>query len=278
MKKTLLTALLISGLAVIAGEPSAILDDNGNQLSFRKSQPKRTIIKINQSRFSGSGKEWDEAEVTGSGLFLNFGLFSPSATYLDDEDGDPTLFLGTDYLTEKPKFNLGFNFEIGNYFRFAKIADGKFGIGLRASWLSGCFNKATSESTVNKGSTGNVYRVAQFSPVRVGPQFGIGLTEEMGLDVFYQFGWDYSVLIADIDNPLNPTENVGASVVYAGIANEIGAAFHYKVFTLNIGYWFGKVTAFSYIVDGKDPVEFNQDYDIGKNSINGLKVNLGFKF
>ena len=280
MKKTLLTALLFSGVSLFAGEPTLLFDNHGNQLTFRKAEPKRNLLNLKQTRFSGSGKEWDEAEVTGSGLFLNFGLFVPSATYLDDAKGNPTLFLGKDYVTEKPKFGMGLNFEIGNYFRFVKIADGKFGIGLRASWLSGNYTKVTSDKSVNPGSTGNVYRVAQFSPVRLGPQFGIGLTEEMGLDIFYQFGWNYCVLFGDVDDPKN-AENVGASTIYAGASHEIGAAFHYKVFTFNIGYWFGKVTSLDYVYDGDDPVADptkNQAYDEGKNYIKGLKVNIGFKF
>lgn len=267
MKKTLLTALLLSGLSLFAGEPTSLNSDNGDGLSFRKTQPNRNVLKLKQTRFSGSGKDWDEAEVTGSGLFINFGLFSPAASYLDDDNGDPTLFLGPIFLTAKPTFKMGFNFEIGNYFRFAKISDGKFGIGLRATWLSGNFTSVTAEN--------NKYRVAQFSPVRVGPQFGIGLTEEMGVDVFYQFGWNISTIFGDIDDPFNNV-SVGASTVYTGISHEIGAAFHYKVFTFGLGYWFGKLTAISNIYDGEDVDE--AFWDEGKNSISGLKINLGFKF
>ncbi len=177
MKKTLLTAALISGLSLFAGEPSLIKIDRGNEfltenqgLTFRKAQPERNLLKLKQTRFSGSGKEWDEAEVTGSGLYINFGLFFPSTSYVNN-----------DYDSEvDPTFKLGFNLEFGNYFRFAKIADGKFGIGLRATWLSFGYTKTTLDN--------DIFRVAEMSFLRVGPQFGIGLNEKMGIDVFYQLG------------------------------------------------------------------------------------------
>lgn len=263
MKKTLLSALLLSGVSLFAGEPSLIKLDKGNEflkegntLSFRKAEPKRNILKLKETRFSGSGKEWDEAEVTGGGLFINFGLVFPPTSYVNnDYDSD------TD-----PKYGLGFNFELGNYFRFAKIADGKFGVGLRATWLSFGYAKTTLEN--------DIFRVAEMSFLRVGPQFGVGLNEKMGLDFFYQLGYNLTVQFADIDIP--GQESIGVSSSYQGLSHEIGAAFHYQVFSVGLGYRFGKLNNILNIVDGEDLGELFLDDE--KSSVNSLRITLGFKF
>lgn len=259
IKQTLLASALFCGISLSAAGPVLNGNNSGleiSQLSLRKKLDQKNAFKFKKSAFSGSGREWEESEVTSSGLFLNLGLFFP-----------PTSYVNYDFDSEfDPKYKLGFNFELGNYFRFAKIADGKFGVGLRATWLSLGYTKASIEK--------DVYRVAEISLVRVGPQFGIALNEKMGLDAFYQLGFNLTSQFGDVDT--GNEETIGVSSSYMGVSNEIGAAFHYQVYSLGFGYRFGKVTNFLNVVDGET---LDSDFlDDKKSSVNSLRVTLGFKF
>jgi len=261
MKKTLLSALIISGATLFAGTSLNIKMDKGNEflkesnsLSFRKPVSERNVLKLKNTRFSASGREWEESEVTGGGLFINFGLFFPPDNYLNPyyESGDLT-------------YGLGFNLEFGNYFRFAKIADGKFGIGLRATWMSFGYTKVVDDK--------DIYRALEMSFLRVGPQFGIALNEKMGLDIFYQLGFNLTQQFASIDSP-GQSKTIGASSSFTGISHEIGAAFHFQVYSIGFGYRFGKLTNFLNYYDGK---EYDADTD-KKYGVGSLRITLGFKF
>ena len=269
MKKTLLSALIISGATLFAGTSLNIKMDKGNEflkesnsLSFRKPVSERNVLKLKNTRFSASGREWEESEVTGGGLFINFGLFFPPDNYLNPyyESGDFT-------------YGLGFNFELGNYFRFAKIADGKFGIGLRATWLSASFCSGSDSYTQLGIDYKDIYRATEISLIRVGPQFGMALNENMGLDVFYQFGYNLSGEFIDAD--MGPgQESIGISSWFQGVSHEIGAAYKFKVFSVGLGYRFGKLNNFLNYIDGK---EYDADTD-KKYSVSSLRLTFGFKF
>lgn len=258
--KMMIAALLISGMAMNAKETLQFNtgDASSSNSGFisRNSSP-RNILKLKKSAFSSSSaRDWEEAEVTGSGLFLNFGLHFPSKTFLNPyfESGDPT-------------YKLGFDFEFGNYFRFAKLADDKVGIGLRATWLS------LSYTAMNDGN--DRYRAAQISPLRVGPQVGFAVNETMGVDLFYQIGFNLTDQFGSIES-VDPTstKDVGFNTIFTGVSHEIGVAYHLKVFSLGLGYRFGKLNMISYVYDGET---YDEDTD-EKYSVSNFRVTLGFKF
>lgn len=247
MKQTLITALLLAGANLFAGTPMLVKNDAGNeffkkkpQLSFEKKSTKKHL-KLNRAIFSGSSREWDESEMTSSGLFLNIGLMLPSSKYLNPYG-----------IT--PNFKLGYDFELGNFFRFAKIS--QLGIGLRATWLSLDYSSFKDEET---------YHSAYGSILRVGPQVSIALSEVMAVDVFYQFGYSYSLTwFTFADKDYNSS--------FLGFSHEIGAAFRFKVFSLGVGYRLGKLTNVDNSL-GSDFVDKDKKY-----AVNGLRILLGFKF
>jgi hypothetical protein len=261
--KNLIAAIFLTGGSMLAAEPLLVGNDAGNeflktkpQLTFKKKALKHFSI-LNRSS-SGSGKDWDEAEVTGGGFFINLGIFFPPQNYLNPYRG---LFNDT-------KYGLGIDLDLGSYFRFAKIEDGMMGIGLRLSWLS------LSYAARNDGS--DRYRSLQIKPIQVGPQISVAINEEMGVDAFYQFGYNVSEVFGAIDDPTK-AKDVGESWTFMGFSNEIGAAFHYKIFSFGLGYRFGKLRPVSYVYDGKsepDVVEFFN----AKASVNTFRICLGVRF
>lgn len=262
-KQTLVAALLFSGASLFAGEPFSIKNEKGNeflstkpQLTFRKNvEQKSPFALINKTSFSG--KEWDEAEVSGGGLFINFGIHFLSSSFLNPEFKSAT----------DPRFKLGFDFEFGNFFRFAKVNDDKVGIGMRATWLSVSYAKAIKDK--------DVFRVAQIRLVHLGPQVAIAIDDKMGVDLFYQFGFNLTDNFGSIYSPGN-NKTVGASWTFVGLSQEIGAAFHYKVFSLGMGYRFGSLNNTVYVYDGeRRPSEYLYDK---KCSVNNFRITLGFKF
>lgn len=265
LKHTLIAGLFLSGISLFAGEPLLIKTDKGNEflntkpeLAFKKKSSLKDAFKLNKSA-AFSGKEWDEAEVTGSGLFLNFGIHFPSSKFLNPyyESGDP-------------KYKLGFDFELGSYFRFVKIQDGKMGIGLRVTWLSAGYSTKKDED--------DVYRALQLSALRLGPQFSYAIDDHMGFDVFYQWGYNFTNQFGSIDSPGN-SKKIGENAVFTGGSHEVGAAFHYKVFSLGFGYRFGSLTLRSYIYDGKSAdSETIKILAEKKFPVNNFRITLGFRF
>lgn len=270
MKKTLLSALLIGGVALFSGSSLTANtigfgnnSDGTEKLTFRKPFAQKNYLSPNSSKsYLSSGKEWDESEVTGGGLFLNFGLYFP-----------PDAYLNPYYTAGDFTYGVGFNFELGNYFRFAKIAEGKFGIGLRATWLSASFCAGSDSYTSLGTDYQDIYRATEISILRVGPQFGMALNEKMGLDVFYQLGYNLSGEFIDAD--MGPgQESIGISSWFQGVSHEIGAAFKYKVFSVGFGYRIGKLNNFLNYIDGK---EYDADTD-KKYSVSSFRLTFGFKF
>lgn len=258
--KMMIAALLISGMAMNAKETlqfnSSDAQSSNSDFILRSATP-RNILKLKKTAFSSSSaRDWEEAEVTGGGLFLNFGLHFPSKKFLNPY-----------YESGNPSYKLGFDFEFGNYFRFAKLADEKVGIGLRATWLS------LSYTAMNDG--GDRYRAVQISPLRVGPQVGVAINETMGVDIFYQIGFNLTDQFGAIES-IDPTssEKIGFNTIYTGVSHEVGAAFHFKVFSVGLGYRFGKLNMISYIYDGED---YDADTD-EKYSVGNFRATLGFKF
>src|SRR4051812_7263845 len=121
------------------------------------------------------------------------------------------------------QYGTGIDLEFGNYYRLLKMNDGAMGLGLRLTWLS------VSYAAMDVGS--DRWRVAQISPFRLGPQFSFALNETMGIDVFYQLGFNLSEEFGAIDDPVEK-KDIGYSITYMGLSQEIGAAFHYKIFCL----------------------------------------------
>ena len=267
--KVLVAALLLSGITMSANEPLLLKSDGTGEssssktLNFKKKHQSRDLFKLSTSRLlhSSSARDWDEAEVNGGGLFINFGIHFPSSKFLNPYYGT---FL-TPYQSDAARYKLGFDFEIGNYFRFAKIADGKVGIGLRATWLSLSYTAMTD----NK----DIYRALQISALRVGPQAGFAINESMGVDVYYQIGYNFTDMFASINDPINGG-NYGVNATYQGLSHEIGAAFHFRVFSVGMGYRFGKLTNTTLVSNGKD-----EDADTKeKYSVGNFRITLGFKF
>ncbi|WP_317900198.1 hypothetical protein [Aurantibacillus circumpalustris] len=257
--KMIIAGLLLTGLSMSAGEPFSLKKEGKDEssqafkLDFRK---KQSAFKLNVKQsniLSSSAKDWDESEVTGSGLFLNFGLHFPSASFLNPY-----------YATNPIRFGLGLDFEFGSFFRFGKIAEHKFGVGLRATWLSFSYTSAKDGN--------DIYRALQISPVRLGPQFSMAITESMGFDVYYQIGVNFTEMFGSIDDP-NETENIGYSKTYLGASHEIGAAYHFRVYSVGFGYRFGSLSNILTYYDGE-----TEDNDIVKSSISNFRITLGFKF
>lgn len=268
MKKTLTLVLTIAGLNIFAGEPAVLnsKNDNGslvkeNTLFSKKKLKMSNRFGFNTASFSGSGKDYDEATMTAKGLFLNFGIFFPpdGFCYSDSKYGK--------YESGDPTYGLGFDFEVGSYFRFAKIQDGKFGIGMRASWLSLSYTSLTDGP--------DKWRVGQIRPVHLGPQFSFALNEEMALDAYYILGFNLTNEFGAIDDPIN-NQDYGISSTLTGLSHEIGFAFRYQMYSLGFGYRMGKLSQMMMVVDGETIDQ--QFLDEGKFSVNTWRMALGFKF
>jgi hypothetical protein len=259
IKKILSITMLTSCMGLMAAEPlqfnpqPVVKPGIGTTPLFERNAAGRGFLKT-KSSFSGSGKDWDHSEVSGSGLFIHLGIFFPPSSYMNP------------YGLEN-SYGTGYDFEVGNYFRFIKIKDGLMGLGLRATWLS------VSYASYTEGE--DVWRVAQISPLRLGPQFSFALTETMGFDVFYQIGFNLSEQFGAIDDP-NNAEDIGFSITHTGITHEVGAAFHYKVFCLGFGYRMGMVKNIGIVIDGE---KLDDEWlDDEKSSTSNFHVTFGLRF
>lgn len=264
MKKIFTIAFLLGGLSAFAGEPLLLNRSNNNDLLSeknslfsRKKMNSGRFLGINNSRFSGSGKEWNEKEVTSGGAYLNLGIFFPSV-----------YFLNPNYKSGDDLFKMGFDLEFGSYFRFVKFADGMYSLGMRATWLSLSYNTRTSGE--------DKYWVVQGSFLRVGPEFALAINEEMGVDAFYTFGYNTTDMFGSVYSTALSTEAIGTNRLYTGITHEIGAAFHYKVFSAGLGYRFGKLTNISYVYDGEEKGDLWLVDE--KSAINNFRITFGFRF
>ena len=260
--KMIIAGLLLTGLSLSADESFQLKKEGSEEssqafkLNFRKKQSPFKLLKVKESRMlSSSAKDWDEAEVTGSGLFINFGIHFPSKKFLNPYEFSYPIV---------PQYKIGFDFELGNFFRFAKIAEGKFGIGMRVTWLSLSYTAAKIDK--------DIYRVVQISPLRLGPQFSMAINETMGLDVFYGIGFNFTQSFGTIDDPTNSVD-VGYGRTYLGASHEVGAAFHYKVFSLGLGYRFGRLANVLNVYDGEE-----YDNDNVRSSVGNFRITLGFRF
>jgi hypothetical protein len=246
IKQTLLSGLLIASAAMLAGEPALVLNrgnseflKNSSQL-FPKKQNQRDFLKIKKSSILSSARDWDKEEMTSGGFFLNLGVYLPGRSYLIPPSYQPFVEPGD------IRYGLGYDFEIGNFFRFAKINDGMMGIGLRATWLNFGMTSMVDEDDY-------LYVAMQISPLRVGPQFSYALNDMMAIDAFYQIGYNATIEIIEDDD----------LYVYSGLTHEVGAAFRYKVFSAGLGYRFGSL----YSPDWEEYLPSNY-----------LRIQLGFKF
>ena len=263
-KKTIIVAMLMNVVSAFARESTQVVYhqnndfiNSGKQLTFkRKLQAKELLFITNTNLYLGNQKDWNESEVSGSGFFLNFGMHVM-----------PTIYLNNNYKTGDPRFKTGYDFEIGNFFRFAKLNDDRLGIGLRATWLSFGFAKTTLSK--------DIYRVAQICPLKVGPEFAIAFNETMGLDVFYQLGYNLTEVFGSIDSPGN-AKKIGSSSTYNGLSHDLGAAFHYKVYSLGLSYRFGSLKNTMNVYDGKDLGSGSLKKD--KVFVNNFMVTLGLRF
>ncbi|MDI1354833.1 MAG: hypothetical protein PSX36_07940 [bacterium] len=263
MKRTITLALIMLGLNNYALASLVLKSDRWDNYSETKKKlfEKRKLVNnkpfgIRTSVFSGSGKEWDETEVTSGGFFLNFGLYFPNSNYFSVQP---------DSLPAPGNFAMGGAFDFGNYFRIAKMQYGRFSFGLRATWLS--------ISGTGKKSGDDIYLAYQFSALRVGPQFCAAINENMGIDAFYDIGYNYSLVYGDIYSKAKTVTSVGWLRTYAGLTQEIGAAFHFKVFSAGLSYRFGKLKNVSSTFDSVD----KPTTDI-KSSTNNLRLTLGLRF
>ena len=260
IKKIIAVTLLSSSMGLMAASP---LDFNLRPVSkpgigatplFERNSAERGFLKTSKSRFSASGTEWDQSEVSGSGLFIHLGIFFPPSAYMNP--------YGSQYT-----YGPGIDFEFGSFFRLAKLQDGLMGLGLRVSWLSVSYTSMKIDS--------DIWRVAQISPLRVGPQFSFALNETMGFDLFYTLGFNLTEEFGAIDDPVNQ-KDVGYSVTFMGLAHEVGAAFHYKAICLGLGYRMGMMKNVGLVIDGK---KYEKEYfDDLKSSIANFHVTLGFRF
>ena len=264
IKRIIVAMLLVSGLTMGAKNTplfkkggTKVDSEKITELTFKRKHQPRDYFKFGTGAIgSASGSDWDESKVSGSGFFLNLGIHFI-----------PTTYLNNDYKSGDIRFKTGYDFELGNFFRFAKFNDDKLGIGLRVTWLSLGYAKTTDDK--------DIYRVAQICPLKVGPEFAIAFNETMGLDLFYQLGYNLTENFGSIDSPSN-SKKIGASWTYQGISHEVGAAFHFKIFSLGLGYRFGSLKNTMFVYDGK---KMDSDFlQKGKVSINNFMITLGLRF
>jgi len=263
IKQTLLSGLLLVSASLLAGEPVLVQEPSNSEFLksssnlFGRKQSPRSILSIKKSSAPASARDWDMAEVTKGGFFINFGVSIQSSYYLN-----PGHYTGI------PGYKLGYDFEFGSIFRLAKINDGQMGISLRCTWLSFNYSKFNWDK--------DVYRAIQIMPIHIGPQFSYALNDMMGVDAFYTIGYNFTDEFASIDDPLQK-KDVGENLTYSGISHEIGAAFRFKVFSLGLGYRFGKLRWNTWVYDGHDYSDLIDSSD-PKASINNFRITLGFRF
>ena len=121
----------------------------------------------------------------------------------------------------------------------------------------------------------DIYRTAQICPVKLGPQVGVAINEVMGVDVFYQAGFNLTEEFASVYDQ-SSQGRIGGSATYMGISHELGGVFHYKVYSLGLGVRFGKLTNQFNYYDG-DLLD-DEYLDKEKKSIANFRITLGFKF
>jgi hypothetical protein len=246
--KTIIAAVLISGLSAFAAEPLSSSTHAGTELKtveqagFQKKQHKN-ILKLSKPSFlSGSSAGILNGDINGGGLFLNVGIFLPSSKYLN-----PDFTSG-----DKKLYKLGFDAEFGHYFKLLKVS--KFSLGIRLTWLSASYTSYSDLVAVHAISV---------SPIRVGPQGVVALNDKMAVNFFYQIGANYTIQFESYGGSRSQQSFLGAT-------HEIGAGFQYRVFNLGIGYRFGTLKN----IGNSDSVP----KDSRGFATNNLRIYLGLKF
>src|SRR4051812_33538705 len=103
--KTLIAALLIGGLGTFAAT------SNTEFLRTNETAGKDLLKVKKPAFFSRSGSGLGPGDINGGGLFINAGIFLPSASYLN-----PAYVLGGGKL-----FKFGYDAEWGHFFKIIKI-------------------------------------------------------------------------------------------------------------------------------------------------------------
>lgn len=242
--KSTIIALAISMAAAFSATASGDLTNSGflqqaGGVVRQKKAQATNILHVNSSLFaaSSSRREWTTDRMNKSGLFINVSLFLPSKKFLNPH-----------YSSGDPRLNPGYDVELGNYFKFARISS--LSIGLRATWISLGFTTYHNFEDIG---------VVSVSLLRAGPQAAFALNEKMGIDLFYQVGANYTIVLDTYGSDLETTSFLGAT-------HEIGAGFRYRVFNAGLGFRLGKL------------INLDDTRDMSKYSIANLRLILGFKF
>lgn len=109
--------------------------------------------------------------ITESGFFVHFGIVIPSKNYFFPVEFDND----SDF-----KYGIGPCLELGHMFRITELDD-NIAIGIRGTWFSAFYTNFKIDDTTS-------FDAMQGSILRAGPYFTYGLSDEIGIDVYYQIG------------------------------------------------------------------------------------------
>jgi len=237
--KLFVAALLISSFATVASGPALLPEFSPNSEQFiakrRSHDPfklKYPAVLSRSNSSAGAG-----GDVQDGGLFVNVGVFLPSSSFMNPFYG----FL--------PKlFKFGYDAEFGHYFKLLKVS--KFSVGVRLTWLSAGYTSYSDINTVN---------CLYASPIRVGAQGMYAINEKMAVNLFYQLGANYTIILSD-----------GKNYSYLGLTHEIGGGFQWRIFNIGLGYRLGNLKNI-HNSNGSAKDDFSW-------STNNFRIYLGLKF
>jgi hypothetical protein len=195
----------------------------------------------------GSDKDIDDG-----GFFLNIGLRVPTKN----------CYISLGFTNHSSgKFSPGPNLELGNMFKIAPI--GKLSIGVRATWLSACYNSWSNSDADMSYIQGSV--------IRIGPYFTVAMSEKMAMDIFYQIGATYAIDL-QTDTAASGRTNAG----FIGATSNFGLCFRYKIFSLGVDMNLGNIKyADKEEYKGLDDGLVDDFYKIRTSA---FRIFVGFKF
>lgn len=213
-------------------------------------------------------------DIGKTGLFFHLGGFTPSGNHYNvpkkmlNSDGD--LVKGEN--ASKSKFGFGYELEVGHMFRLAEIDAANMAIGIRTTWFG--FGYSAFKDLDKDDFTMSGYDM-RFNLVKFGPYVSYELTDQMAVDVFYQFSPRYSVTHLKWKTTNTSDKTTSGSF---GANHDIGVGFRLDMLSLGFAYRTGAVTN----IEAKKA--FNDaDADLGltedfyKYKTNNFRFFVGFK-
>lgn len=194
-----------------------------------------------------------------NGFILRAGISLPSAGYgfaSDEKD-----------LVKEFTPKLGLGLEIGNQWYVFRTNAENMGVAINVNW----FDLALATKSNSSGGVDVTTAVFTGSFIEVGPMFTYKVTDDIGVDLFYNLKPTFMVSAMTSSSNGN---DFSQALSGFGFNNAVGTSFRWRALSLGFEYVFGTIKASNINSDDKS-ADVPNNY---KMNTNAFKINIGAKF